>query len=931
MNAIDIPDDVSIHSNDTDMSSAKTEPLEHQPTVSERFMMVSFLTSWNTARKNVVDLEKAKVLKHFTLDDYKELMHSNRCYVEYFGKRSNSTKIRPYFDIDAPVDTLPDPDSIHQLLMHHIQVISRILTELYMVNRELTLDDFAVSSSHGLDIKNQGVSKSSKMKVSFHVVLIGHCMTRYESLGNVIITNQLTKGNDGYWFDPSVYKEDEQCWRNVGMVKEDEKHHGAARVMVPVNHKHQLELHFPSYLVGNEQQRPRVKHGMVLSGVKPPKKAVAATKVGPMPKVAVTPGCTWEDSSESESDDEIWGSDSEESVEGEPKWCKTHIRLDSKLDKKISEGILKLIQKYPGHGLVSYDRHEISQKDDRFSLSTYWKSNGSKRLCPSRVQHNHGSNNFYVNVSVNTGDIFYACMKDVKECGEKRVKICKMPEKTHNKLIEDINSKAADVAKSSQLNQQVEIWMGQYLSKTNCTFDVSETLQFASELQVSEYPVDGLKLFTQYMNKHWVYVKGGIIELIKCDFDDTGRMIKFYVKKHRDYKIHFQQFNKYNVPISESTTVKLIDYWLDNHNEYKDAKVWKPIKEAPNEFNMFIEPNFVRLANTPAEFDPSKVEVLNYHLKEIICAGDPEVYDLFIKWFAWIVQNGLRRHYKALAVVICIIGEIQGTGKSMFVEWVGDYIFGEETYSYTQNVDDLTQQFNAAVSEKLFIYLNDIGTWDGSNKVWSMLKGRFGSKTQQVRKLYQEAYKADNIANNIIDSNDRNAIKLEPTNRRYWILEVMKKMPGEYYTKLARALNEDTALHWVKFLLTIDLSNYNPHCYEKATKETNLGKQMRYKQFHPICAFLQEHVVEGEAFDNHKYKDGFRMTATQCKNIYDSLSDTSIRDDKEFKAKMEQYGNIRMQKSGIWYYVFPSKDNITQNMILKNVWMDIECVDKNDE
>ena len=57
-----------------------------------------------------------------------------------------------------------------------------------------------------------------------------------------------------------------------------------------------------------------------------------------------------------------------------------------------------------------------------------------------------------------------------------------------------------------------------------------------------------------------------------------------------------------------------------------------------------------------------------------------------------------------MACVICFIGD-QGTGKSILCSFWGEKCFGGCTYAYTQNIDELTQQFNAAVSEKLFIYL----------------------------------------------------------------------------------------------------------------------------------------------------------------------------------------------------------------------------------
>ena len=804
------------------------------------------------------------------------------------------------------------------------------------------------------------------------------------------------------------------------------------RVMSPINFTDNISAHVVQYLNGNE----------VLLEYKKP--AIEKQVVAKKQETAVT------NSQFENTDWDISDSDDDSDTDSdifEDSWEKTNIKLEKKLEDKISNSFIGNIHKYPGHENVKYRSHEISQKGNQFNLSTYWFSNGSKRLCPSNVQHN-GNNNFCVNINLSNGQVFYVCL-GAKECAGKPQQITKLADKFINKIIADINSKSAvqmaecqtnfsnndcvitdapnfkntnsstkKISKEkfqliehlelietylketvdaklevkpylSDGNQQFEVkfikisgsqgkrkcpngkihphppanhpsfsvfidqidmnslfykcnstccepffigfvkpppleeslkkFQDTYLNSVNLQFNMSEALDFASDLQKLGHPQEGLDLFSEYMNKHWAYVKGKFIELIKCEYDETGRLVKFRVKSRKDTKSHFEQFKKYN-----GDDINIIEEWLSNRNDYKEAKVWKPMQERNDEFNMFIEPNFVRYANLDVEYDLTKVEIINYHIKEVLCNGDGEVYDLFLKWFAYIVQNGCKRIYKALAVVICIIGEIQGTGKSLFVEWVGQFMFGDETYAYTQNVDDLTQQFNSLVSEKLFVYLNDIGTWDGSNKIWSQLKGRFGGGKQNVTRKFEETYTSANICNHIIDSNDRSAIKLEASNRRYWIIEVTKKMSGQYYKTLASNFNEENAIQWVKFLMTIDLSNYNPHRFEDATKETNLGRQMRQKQFHPVCSFLQEHVVEGNALDDYKFKNMYRIPPRECKTLYENLMSDYKLGERELCSKLEQYAGIRCGKSKSRYYEFPSKDTIKELMISKCVWVDID-------
>ena len=217
-------------------------------TISEKFKMVKFVESYNsTSRKN------GKNFKHFTLEDYEQLMNRNFFYCEYYQNQH----IRPPFDVDKTFDKQPPDSEIKKLFDDHINLVCNLFpTHFPGFNKQLTMNDFAISTAHGWD------ESKNKYKFSIHMVLIGFSLLKWGVFKDIVKDNQLDGNNkkyksSNYYFDMSVYKESDQCWRGLGMIKPEQENFENPRVLTPYNHQDKLYLHFPSFLVGDEKKLPR--------------------------------------------------------------------------------------------------------------------------------------------------------------------------------------------------------------------------------------------------------------------------------------------------------------------------------------------------------------------------------------------------------------------------------------------------------------------------------------------------------------------------------------------------------------------------------------------------------------------------------------------------------------------------------------------------
>ena len=86
--------------------------------------------------------------------------------------------------------------------------------------------------------------------------------------------------------------------------------------------------------------------------------------------------------------------------------------------------------------------------------------------------------------------------------------------------------------------------------------------------------------------------------------------------------------------------------------------------------------------------DPQRIRRIDYHLKEIVCSGNEELYQYVLSLWKLMLLG------KKAGVALCLSGP-QGIGKNVMVEYVGQRIVGEQYYAYVASLEDLTNKFSS--------------------------------------------------------------------------------------------------------------------------------------------------------------------------------------------------------------------------------------------
>ena len=110
----------------------------------------------------------------------------------------------------------------------------------------------------------------------------------------------------------------------------------------------------------------------------------------------------------------------------------------------------------------------------------------------------------------------------------------------------------------------------------------------------------------------------------------------------------------------------------------------------------------------------------------------------------------------------------------------------------------------------------------------------------------------DNFLNLMFLSNCESPVRIENTDRRYFVKRVSDIHKGDqaYFSKLVNCLNQDTANHFYTFLMQLDISIFNP----REIPETQEKHDMKVFAMNPIDLFVDE-ILSGEIIFKISYLD----------------------------------------------------------------------------
>lgn len=280
-------------------------------------------------------------------------------------------------------------------------------------------------------------------------------------------------------------------------------------------------------------------------------------------------------------------------------------------------------------------------------------------------------------------------------------------------------------------------------------------------------------------NKKYFLVTVGSTPVVA---DETTNPMKFYT--HENFRKMTIKDRLPDWTNSKGKTVKgetCADVWLKHpegrlfgHFDYAPP----PLTVAPGDYNGWrgfqVAPE---LGETP---------LIDYHLKEVICAGNDSLYQWLQHWCADLLQNPGEHGVSA----ILLMGG-QGVGKGFFAHDLLGKLFDRRHYSMLDNSEHFYGRFAGEhLSGKCLVFLDE-AVWGGDKRDAGQLKSRITGDTIFVDRKGISAQQERSMLHIILASNEEWPVGIDRDDRRFVALQVRGDIANDasYFEPLYSELN----------------------------------------------------------------------------------------------------------------------------------------------
>ena len=230
----------------------------------------------------------------------------------------------------------------------------------------------------------------------------------------------------------------------------------------------------------------------------------------------------------------------------------------------------------------------------------------------------------------------------------------------------------------------------------------------------------------------------------------------------------------------------------------KENIVFDPtIEDSEKIFNLFRGFSAEKI-----EYDKKKIKNFLKHLKNVWCEGRKVDYDYLLNWIAFLLQK------KKKNKTAILVTSPQGCGKNIVIEFFKK-IMGE-TFLYYNTFADLTNNFNVKQQTGILSLLDECSSVSTSSfhNNYDILKSKITEDFMRYEKKGQDATFKKSFNNFILFSNNRNPIKLESGDRRFFILRTTKTNKKSYFDKIIEEINNNTD-HIYSYFMSRDISDFS--------------------------------------------------------------------------------------------------------------------------
>jgi hypothetical protein len=241
---------------------------------------------------------------------------------------------------------------------------------------------------------------------------------------------------------------------------------------------------------------------------------------------------------------------------------------------------------------------------------------------------------------------------------------------------------------------------------------------------------------------------------------------------------------------------EFVDLWLeDPDNRTLKNIVFDPKESDDKNYNLYK--GSVYTDGEVCDEDCVFLKLLKYISNDATC------YEYFKQWISAIVKTP----WKKTNVAIVLYSEIGGIGKNCITDALCKLF---KNYSaHLESIEDLTKNFNSYLTNKLFIYGDEINA--NAKKVSDKLKQVITRPTQNLEKKGIDSIELNDYTNYMFTTNNENCFKLDQDDRRYLMVKAPNvPLDKSFYDEFYKFINKPSNMNKVyNYFMKYENSSFN--------------------------------------------------------------------------------------------------------------------------
>ena len=367
-------------------------------------------------------------------------------------------------------------------------------------------------------------------------------------------------------------------------------------------------------------------------------------------------------------------------------------------------------------------------------------------------------------------------------------------------------------------------------------------------------------------------------------------------------------FNYYNEKGKLAPPLSFHNYskmFANNMKRYRSID-FAPNNDDPLLFNLWT--GFIaHEIQDPETLNIKPIELILKHTMEVYCNGCQESYDYFLDLLYYIIKYPER----PLGVSIFIYSKKQGSGKNVLLDFLQEFVFGNNITHYTTGLDSLLEKHNHLIKNKKVVIIDELASASDNfvgnfDKLKSMLTGpQLVINPKGVNQLIIK-----NVLATFMLSNHPYCVRMEPSCRRFFALKVSEKYVGnkDYFQKLCSTFNQENGNIFFSYIM------YRGNKRDPSIRIPPLNKFKKEIISHgwsSSMSFLFD--LKTEPQDDEETE----ISATQLYNDYKdwcNQNNEKVKSNKKFSVDIEDNITKERKAAGIYYDL--KSITIFQNIVI---------------